>query len=316
MLLSATADVRILFAASAGPVASLGPLLVILVLVGLLALGTAMLGIGALHGRPTGTGLASERHAGLLEGGLEQLGVQLAANRSEKRLDFREVHLLHVLLVGDQLGLVIGEHLGRHTADHRLRVVVVILILISRAGLVGSSPATGVVVRVRVPSPVAVVSFRVALALTLTLALGRRVRIIVVVLARFARVALLVLGVGFAVGAGAVSTGGGLRVGGHCARRLKSRLRGGLAARVDLREVNGLGCFRWLHLLFVAGGGVVHNLLPVYGLPCRLFLSAAGGRRGWCAGLRRGLAGLIDGLALLLFVRFLSHLSFVGALGL
>lgn len=46
------------------------------------------------------------RHAGLLESGLKQLRVNLAAQLLKERLHLADLHLLQVLAVGQQLRLI------------------------------------------------------------------------------------------------------------------------------------------------------------------------------------------------------------------
>ena len=214
---------------------------------------------------------------------MKEFGVELAANRSEKGLDFRNLHLLHVLGVRQQLWLV-GHHLGRHAPDEGLWVVEIILVLVSLARLVGPTAVRVVIVGVRVCgiATIIIITFWVSLPLAAS----------VLRLPGAVGVARLVVGVLPLVGSARLGEFGGL-----CIRRLKSRHRRGVAARVYLLEIHrfrgGLCC-----LLLVTG--VVHHLCPVYVFAFRRAIAArGGGRRG---SLRRWLSRLIHGLGL---VRFL-----------
>ena len=68
-------------------------------------------------------------HTCLLQSGLDQLRVELAADLSEKRLNLAKLDILHVLGVCEQLRLV-GQHLGGHAANQGLRVVELLLLVV------------------------------------------------------------------------------------------------------------------------------------------------------------------------------------------
>jgi hypothetical protein len=142
---------------------------------------------------------------------------------------------------------LVGHHLGRHASDEGLWVVEIILVLVTLTGLVGPTAVGVVIIGVRVCSIVAII----IITFWVSLALGASV----LWLAGAVVVPRLVVGVLPLVGAAAVSARLG-NFGCLCIRRLKSRHRRGVAARVYLLEIHrfrdGLSC-----LLLVTS--VVHH---------------------------------------------------------
>lgn len=290
-------------ASTTATVVAVRALLIILVLstVGFLVTLCAALLVHLGVGRTTWT--AVHVHSCLLEGSLEELRVNLAANRGKKGLDFRELHLLHIFRVRKELGCLGGEHLRGHSTDESVRVVVVALILVVLTGLILTSAILVIIMRVRVSTATtAAIVIIIAFRMTLPLALAATVAGPTLV------IAWLVVGVLPVVGTAAVSAsvGGGGGVWGVRIRRLKSRHRGGVAARlVDLLEVDWL---RSRSLRLLSSAGIVHDCGPVDLFAFKLPIAA---RSGCCArlggGLRGRLSRLIHRLSLVLFVRFLGH---------
>ena len=72
---------------------------------------------------------ATERHASLRKRGLQEFRVELTADRSEKRFNLRQLHVLHILGMCHHLRLI-REHLWRHASDHGLWVLIEVLLLV------------------------------------------------------------------------------------------------------------------------------------------------------------------------------------------
>ena len=67
--------------------------------------------------------------AHLLERRLQKLRVDLTAELLQEGLHLADLHILQVLTVGEQLGLI-SQHLRRHAPDHGLRVSLEVLLVV------------------------------------------------------------------------------------------------------------------------------------------------------------------------------------------
>ena len=117
----------------AAAAASLATFSSLIVLVGAF-LATTLVRLGHLgYARSAST----EWHASLLERGLQKFRVELAADRSEKRFNLRQLHVLHILSVCHHLRLV-GEHLGCHASNDSLGVLIELILLLVLVVIVAS----------------------------------------------------------------------------------------------------------------------------------------------------------------------------------
>ena len=133
--------------------------------------------------------------------------------------------------MGQELWLV-RHHLRRNASNKSLLVAEIILVWVSRAHLIRPSAIRVVIMRVRVSgiTAIIIIAFRVPLALRASILIWPRG---VVGVARLVWIFAL-------VATATISARLSVFRGGLCIRRLNSRRRSGVAARVNLLEVHWL----------------------------------------------------------------------------
>ena len=218
--------------------------------------------------------------------------------------------MLDILLMSEQSGLI-GQHLRRHTSNHRLGICLEVLILVAASfPTVTATTSTTFASAVATAATAAtLIIIIVALAATITIIIASSVATLALCTTNFTTassticVSLLVILI--LILATAIFPLR-LRFRGFCLCRLKSRLRCRVASLMNLPEVywfrRGL-----TRLLLVTG--IVHNLLPVHDTAFGWSMFARCCRTRRCLCRRLLLPRLIDRLALVPFlvIRFLCH---------